>query len=139
MSSLPVLMISMTMLFVEMARDPAHGAQQRDGAEANADVTVTHAPKFGVRPMRGKIIQRLGRHKQIAQTFHDQRAFAGLFEMMEAEAIEIDRRDSETFASRLGERQRGHGDIHARDGVHEDGEFEGLRMRGEQAGEPAAE
>ena len=75
MSSLPVLMISMTICGIEMACDPADGAQKGDRAEANADMAVAHAPEFCVRPARGEVVQCFGRNKEIAHAFEDQRVF----------------------------------------------------------------
>lgn len=59
--------------------------------------------------------------------------------IVEIENVEIDGRDGHALTGDFGERKRGHGDIHARDGVLEEGEFEGLRMGAQQTGKPAAE
>ena len=141
MSSLPVLMISMTIWNsgVEMTGGPADSAQKRDGAETNADVTMWHAPKFGVRPRSGEIVECFGRNEKIAHAFHDEDTLEIRFLIVEIKDVEVDGRDGHALTCRFREGKRGHGDIHARDRIHENGELERLRMRGKQTREPAAE
>ena len=59
--------------------------------------------------------------------------------IVEIEDVEVDGGDGHALAGDFGKGKCGHGDIHARDGVLEEGEFEGLRMRAQQTGEPASE
>lgn len=122
-----------------MACDPADGAQERDGAKTDADVAVRHPPEFGVRPARGEVVERFGRDKKIAYAFEDEGVFEIGFVIVKIEHVQIYRRNGHALARDFGERKRGHGDVHARDGVLEDGKFERLRMRAQQTGEPAAQ